>query len=448
MKITLVNPYMELNDPPLGLAYISAYLKERDIECSIIDKEKNIVKAVKKENPDIVGFSAMLLDYDKIIQTARDVKELGFKVIVGGVQITTMPSSISVFDVGVISEGEETTFDLLSRKNLKKTDGIVYRKKGKIIMNRPRFLIEPLDKIPIPDREALPMKTYLKPRKGSFNKFGKFLGLFTSRGCPYRCAFCSSSAFWKRIRLHSSERVVQEIKLLIERYMVDGIIIWDDLFAVSSKRLELIVKKLKEENIDIPFQAFGRANLINKKVCESLKEMNVTSIAFGLESGSEKILNYLKKGTVTVEQNYNALKLCKKYGLRTQGHFIIGSPKETVDDIKLTLKLMKNENLDEVYIHYLTPFPGTSIWEEAKEMGMVSDDINNLKLSEFSLVGFHPNMNFNKIIPENEMKDWYKTLSQVEREKNYNIDKKNIFKLGLLVKAIKNPREAVRYIFH
>jgi radical SAM superfamily enzyme YgiQ (UPF0313 family) len=447
VKIVLVNPYLKLNDPPLGLAYMSSYLKERNIDCAIIDKEKNIVKAVKREKPDIVGVSAMLMDYDKIIEMAKAIKQLGVRVIVGGVQITTMPQSLSVFNTGVMGEGEETIFEMASGQNLKKTKGIVYRENGGIVVNEPRPLIDPLDKIPIPDRDALPMKIYLKIRKGSFNKFGRYAGMFTSRGCPYRCAFCSSSSFWKGIRLHSPDRVVEEVRLLIDDYKVDGIIIWDDLFAVSSKRLKLIVEKLKEEKVDIPFQGFARANLINREVCKLLKKMNVTNIAFGLESGSEKILTYLKEN-VTVKDNLRALKLCKEQGLRTQGNFIIGSPNETEEDIKLTLKLMRNKNLDEIYVHHLTPFPGTKTWEEAKELNLVSDNLEDMDLSQFSLSGFHPDLNLNRTMPKDRMKEWYDIFEQERMKKNYKTEKKNIFRLDLLVKAIKNPREAIKYIFH
>ncbi len=448
LKVVLVNPYFELYDPPLGLAYISAYLKERGIECKIIDKERNIVKAVKKENPDIVGFSAMLLNYDKIVEIAKAVKDLGIKVMVGGVQVTTMPRSLSVFDLGVIGEGEETVFEVASGKDVEKIKGIVRREGGKIVMNEPRPLIEPLDKIPIPDREALPMKLYLKPRKGSFNTFGRYLGMFTSRGCPYRCVFCSSSHFWKKLRLHSPERVVEEIKLLVERYNVDGVIFWDDLFVVSEKRLEAIVKMLKEERINIPFQGFGRANLINRRVCNLLQKMNMTNIAFGFESGSQKVLKYLKD-CATVKDNLRALKLCKEFGLRTQGNFIIGSPNETEEDIKLTLKLIRNENLDEVYVHYLMPFPGTGVWEEAKKLGVVSDNFEDMDLSQFKLRGFHPKLNINRIIPPEKMKEWYDILAQEQEKRNYRLEnKRKLFKLDILVKALKNPKEAVKYVFH
>lgn len=446
-EIVLVNPYLKFNDPPLGLAYMSAYLKERNIESTIIDKEKDIIKSVKKRDPKIVGFSAMLFDYDKVVETAKKIKKLGIKVIVGGVQISTMPQSLSIFDIGVIGEGEETMFRIASGQDLEKIEGIVYRKNGEIVMNKPRPPILPLDSIPIPDREALPMKIYLKHRIGPFKKFGRYLGVFTSRGCPYHCAFCSSSAFWKTLRLNSPDRVVKEIRLLIDDYKVDGVIIWDDLFVVSYKRLKLIVEKLKEEKVDIPFQCFGRANLINRGVCELLKKMNMTTIAFGLESGSDKVLRYIKEN-VSVKDNLRALELCKKYGIMTQGNFILGSPNETEEDIKLTLKLMKNKNLDEAYVHYLLPFPCTKIWEEAKKLGVVSDNFEDMDLTQFSTSGFHSKLNINRIIPESRMKEWYEILNEEQIKKNYRIEKKNLFKLDILVKAIKSPRETIRYIFH
>jgi radical SAM superfamily enzyme YgiQ (UPF0313 family) len=468
MKLVLINPYNKLFDPPLGLAYIASYLKHYGnfMNTVIIDKEDPI-KKIKKEKPDLVGITAMFLNFDKISAMADVIKkEFDIPIILGGPHISSIPQNFLNlnFEIGVIGEGEQTTLELIdlfekegsfNPKKLKSIKGIVYRNERNVLqITEPRPLIEPLDKIPFPARDLLKMKeVYLVPRKGSFSELGIYSTMLTSRGCPYNCIFCSSSLFWKKFRCFTPEYVVDEMKFLISNYKLDGIIIWDDLFVVGKYRLQKIVELVKDEKINekVKFWVFARANIINKDIAKLLREMNVTAVGFGLESGSEKILNYLKTGTVTVEDNRRAIRLCKEQGIKTMGNFIIGSPEETEEDLQQTFDLFIDKNLDESYIHQLTPFPGTQIWDYAKQKGIVSDDINNLDFSQFILDGYKPDLVMSEKITKEKFKQWYDKFRNEELRKNYNVNIKKlnpklIFNPNFVKKVISNPSETFRYI--
>jgi len=431
MKLALVCLEQDADAPPLGLAYIASYLRKYGnfYNTIIVDKE-DIMERLCMEKPDVVGISAMTHEFPQAKTIGMQIKkELSIPIILGGHHITLMPNHFenSGFDVGVLGEGEQTMLELVNSfektggfatKSLKKIKGIIYKEGGYIKMTEPRRFIENLDTIPYPARDLLKIKEYYITLKSMTSKFGAYTDMITSRGCPYKCVFCSASAFWKRARFHSAEYVVGEMKEIKEKYRVDGLIIHDDLFTADKKRVEKIVELMKKEGLKdkLSFYVAGRANLTDEHICKLLKEMNVAQVGLGLESGSEKILNYLKKGTVTVEQNRKALKLCKQAGLHTFGYFIIGSPEETEEDLKQTLSFVKDKNLDQFSIFHLTPYPGTDLWEEAKSMGVVSDS-PDFDMTKLSMAGFKADVVISKHLTQEDLCKWFYLFQKVVKLK-------------------------------
>jgi len=435
-KLALINPIVssfgekdEQHDPPLGLAYLASYLRRylNFDNTVIIDKEKNLLEAIKREKPDIVGITSMSLEYNKIANMGTEIKEtFDIPVLIGGVHISLMPHHLSNFDVGVINEGEQTILELMKiylkqgcfpLDKLRGVEGIVFNDNGNIRINNKRTLINPLDSIPFPARDLLNMKNYMIPRRNFFSKIGRYAQMITSRGCPYKCSFCSSSKFWQSYRRFSAEYVVSEIELLIEKYKAEGIIIWDDLFIADIDRLEKISEILKERKIDIKFNIWSRANLINKHVCELLKKIGVEATVFGLESGSEKILQKLKGKSVTVKDNKRALKLCKEAGITTIGNLVMGHPEETEEDLRKTLSLVRNPNLDCFLVFQLTPLPKTEIWKYAKSIGLVSDSVN-FDYSQLSITGYKPELIMTKNLDRDKFYKWYLFFKEEANKKN------------------------------
>ncbi|MCJ7805191.1 B12-binding domain-containing radical SAM protein [Patescibacteria group bacterium] len=367
----------EVMYPPLGLAYLASSIRTNfgsdSVEFKVIDHD--IDEGIKAFKPDIVGITSTTQYYNRAISYAQTCKEYQLPVIIGGVHISALPSTLTKdMDVGVIGEGEETIIDLLylflkkgffDKDQLHSVDGIVFKKDNELVITKRRKLIEPLDKIPMAARDI----------------FGKCKAsyILTSRGCPYRCAFCYPTVYWRGIRFFSPSYVVAEIKQLVEEHKVETISIYDSLFIADRQRLRQIVELLQEGNLlgKVSFpDCNARANLITDEVTQLLKRMNVTGISLGLESSSPRILEYLKGKGVTVEDNMNAVKTIRKYGIKASGTFIIGSPQETFADILQTLRFVKKAPLSSFAVHLLTPLPGTPVWEYAKQKGLVNDNMD------------------------------------------------------------------------
>ena len=374
--INVINDTREIEKslPPLGLAYIAAYLRRYADLNNIMIIDNASIDEMDRYKPDIIGISSVSQNFDRAIKTAKTIKSMfDIPVIIGGAHITALPHTIpNCFDIGVLREGEQTMLELidaydrqgLEHTALEKIKGIVFRENGKITITESRPLIQPLDKIPFPARDFL-----------SISDPAYYIHLITSRGCPFKCVFCSSSSFWQKTRFFTPKYVVNEIKEIIDTYHAKEIHIWDDLFIANKKRLKKISELIRSEGINdmVAFGCTCRANLMDHEICKILKSMNVGSISFGIESGSDKILKYLKNNTVTVEQNKFAIDIAKKYGFIVGGSFMIGSPCETKEDMKMSLKFLKQNKIDVGRVCVTTPFPDTEIWNYAKEKGLVDD---------------------------------------------------------------------------
>lgn len=407
IKLILINPRISIEGDavPLGLIYLAGYLKKyKDLtNLKILDLNfDNIQEEIQKFNPDIIGISAMTVDYSTTIKIAKEIKEKrNIPIIVGGPHISTLSSSLNEsFDIGVIGEGEETMSELLdvynkykkfNNQNLKKIKGIVFHFGGKCITTEIREPIIPLDKIPPLDKTLI-HKQYLRKRILHNRKCGVLASLLTSRGCPFNCVFCSTRVLWgNKLRYNSPERVAEEIKDYVKNYDAKYISFWDDLFA-DKQRIKELIKVFKKENInlskedrkkvpkkeriDVPLHCSLRVNLVDDELCELIKKLGVVRVGFGFESGSDRYLRYLKKSNTTLEHIHNAIKTCKRHGLLVGGSLIFGGPGETIGDMKDTLKLidfMIEQDIENVWSYIMTPFPKTEIWEIAKQREKVNE---------------------------------------------------------------------------
>lgn len=361
-----------------GLGYIASYLKKHvpSLEIKIINH--NIAGTLNSFKPDIVGISSVSQNYSIAKEIAHMCKNESCLVVMGGRHITALPKSLdSYMDIGVIGEGEETMREIvnliekdgLDREKLKNINGIVYRDSNGLINFTPSQQLLPiLDDIPYPDRDLLNLDNRT--------------AMITSRGCPYKCVFCSSTRMWSNVRYFSAKYVVGEIKLLYKKYGSHFIDIWDDLFIADKPRLKEIITLLRQEGLlgKIEFCVYVRANLINEEMTRLLKEMNVARVTMGLESMSEPVLRYLK-ANVLVEHNEKAVEILNKSDIKASGSFIVGSPQETEDDILRTLNFVKQKRLYSSGAYLLIPLPGTPVWEYAKLKGLVSDEMDWNKLN-------------------------------------------------------------------
>ncbi len=454
-KILLINPDEIYHDPPLGLAYIAAYLrKNKKVNIKILDK-LNIDKIVKKAiefSPDLIGISAVSNNYWKAKDIAMKIKKLlpTIPLVVGGVHVTTSPDSFerSPFDFAIIGEGEITFLELINalerNKPLNKVKGILYRKNKKIIFNQPRAFIQDLDDIPIPARDLLDMNYYRIPLLTD-NGLERIGTIISSRGCPYDCTFCASSVLWnRRIRFFSAKRTAEEIEILHRMYGFKKIMIYDDLFTINKSRIRELISILKIKGLlgNMEFYCYGRANVFDEETATLLKQMNVRCITFGLETGSEKMLKYLKNENVTVNDGVKALRLCEKYGILGYSFFMIGSPHETEEDIKKTYEFIKNNKMKGFIVYQTIAFPGTKVWEYALEKNIISKDYYETEQREFAECDLEYLLS--KDISPERFKEWFDRLKDLYQNKDNSILKylalKNfiyLFDIAFLNKAIK-----------
>ncbi|MCJ7648007.1 MAG: radical SAM protein, partial [Candidatus Lokiarchaeota archaeon] len=258
------------------------------------------------------------------------------------------------------------------KEMLKDIKGIVFRENREIKITKKRLPIANIEDLPFPKKEVVGFKN-----RGY---------VYTARGCQYKCVFCICSKYWGRIRYHTAERVIEEIKELID-HKVQIIRFADENFVGNVERLKKIANLIISNNIHqkVKFSCWCRANDVTQEVVNILKSMNIVSTKIGLESGSQKILDYLKGG-VTIEDNERAIRLLKEAGIQTNGDFIIGSPEETFDDMMETYDFIKRMPLDFVDVNIFTPYPGTAVWDYALKRGLVSDNMDwrqiNIKIHE------------------------------------------------------------------
>lgn len=369
--------------PSHGLGYLKAYFDKysdfrEEVEIRIL--KRDIWETIEKEKPDLIGISSVTQDYTRAIDFAKRVKDSlpSVKIMLGGIHITNMPESLNrVFDIAVIGEGEVTVKELIEtvyrygmdNSRLSKVKGLAFFERDEVVLTERRELIQDLDTIPFPFRKGLEEGTYLH--------------MMTSRGCPYKCTYCSSSKFWGwKIRYHSAEYVVNYMLSLIREYNAVHITMWDDLFAVNKRRLQKIAELMSDYRREFKNLTIGvtvRANVVDEEMCRLLKDINVTRVSMGIESGSNAVLKKMNRGAAS-ETNRRAIDILKKYFI-VNGGFILGSPGETLEDLKETYNFIMNSSLDGGGIGVAVPYPNTPWWDYAQDKGLVSKDMDFSKLN-------------------------------------------------------------------
>jgi anaerobic magnesium-protoporphyrin IX monomethyl ester cyclase len=387
MKICLISPpyrssvqsVVGVSSPPLGLAYIASMLRQNH-EVKIIDSNilnytiKDVERELRSFYPDIVGITSTtpsIYEAYRVAEAAKRVRE-DCTVVLGGPHVTFMSrrtmEECGYVDVVVKGEGEETTKELVEAIGrgipLNRVKGITFRGENEMIDTDPRPFIKNIDDIPFPSRDLLPMSLY------EFNGV-RYTTMLTSRGCPFKCSFCSSSrlfgGYW---RGRSPENVLEEMKIIYEEYNIRNIEFLDDTFTLNQERAEKICDGIIKQGWDISWGASSRVDTLSKKLAEKMKKAGCWIMFLGIESGSQKILDAIGKG-ITLEQVKKAVKILKDAGIQVLGSFIIGFPQDTKETIKETIKFAKSLNLDYAQFSILTPYPGTPIFDYAKKNNML-----------------------------------------------------------------------------
>jgi anaerobic magnesium-protoporphyrin IX monomethyl ester cyclase len=385
--------------PPLSIMAIAAYIRQKGFSVEIVDCEishYNTTKAadyILSKNPNFVGLTACTISIESAAKLANKIKNLNKDIItvVGGVHISAVPDetmkAYREFDIGVLNEGEITFLELLEgKKPFDDIDGLIFRKNGELAKTKKRERIKDLDILPIPAWDLIP--DLIKFYRPAAHLIGRFptTTITTSRGCAAKCTFCDRSVFGNRVTAHSAKYVVGIMKHLHETFGVKDIVMGDDNFVVLSSRLRDVCNLLIQSKMDLTWSCFTRIHYLTPELLKLMKESGCHEIAFGIETASQKTLDFLKKG-IKIEQAVIDLENTQKAGMRTSGFFMIGIPGENKEDIENTIKFAKKVKLDMLQLSFFTPFPGDDIYPVIRQYGKFEE--NYSLMSAFQIL-FEP----------------------------------------------------------
>ncbi len=386
---------------PLGLGYISSTLKNSgyDVTCLNLNHCNGTIQGIIKKELDkkeyaFVGTGHMGIGYvivKSIIESVRNHKSKP-KFILGGAIITSEPelmfNSLAP-DFAVLGEGEKTILDLLdclkNQKNIKKIKGIMYRdSNGKLIITEKREPIEKIDKIPVPDFEGFGFKEQLKhmhPNMFYWNNqfdYPRTYSILCSRSCPFRCTFCYHS-IGNKYRERSLENIRSEIKNAIEKYNLNCIAIYDDLFSYNRERLykfcEMIKELQEKTGKKLKWTCQLSVNTVNKDMLEMMKDAGCDIVSYGFESFDEGVLRSMKK-PITPEQIDYALRTTLNAKMSVQGNFIFGDVAETKESATKTLDYWKKYCYDQVGLYFVQPYPGSELYSMCVKKRIIKDKLN------------------------------------------------------------------------
>lgn len=372
---------------PIGLAYIAGYLDSKGIDVLFIDAEAeklsnlDVLDKVRKFGADVIGLTCATSTFPYAFGLSALLKQhLNVPIVFGGVHSTQSPRDVlkhNEIDFVVMGEGEITFYELIKEitgdGNFKDIKGLAYTDKNGIHINRPREFIQNLDDLPMPLYKSVPIKKY-KPYAYQPTQSLPFMTLFSSRGCPFNCIFCETKVMCgKKVRLHSPERVIEDILYLKSEFGVRNFQFFDDTLTVNKKRVEKICELIKENNLDISWNCLSRVDTVNSDLLKKMSASGCELIAFGVESGDDAILKNIRKGC-TVEQAKAAFKAAKEANMVIRAFFMIGNPGETKQTVLKTIQFAKELDPDFVNFSITTPFPNSELWDLYEKAGYIKHE--------------------------------------------------------------------------
>lgn len=448
MRVLLINPPLQrLSEVknayfPIGLGYLAAVLRDRAFvkiynadkgaeeknfypittNFERIKRHQNYIDALKNDKhlvwreikdtvqqfkPDLIGITAMTSTLPSAYKVAEICKQVNQEVpiVFGGPHPTIQPDKVienENVDYVVVSEGERTIVELVEQLKsdntlLQNINGLVFKMNGSVHFNPPQSFISNLDELPFPARDLVLRPELYTPSEMS--------ALVTSRGCPYPCTYCSAKSIWTRkVRFRSIENVIKEMKEIKETYNNDGFVFDDDSFSVNKKRTMELCQQIIQAKLNTMWTCYSRVDLIDQELLEMMKKSGCIRISFGIESGSERVRDLMKKG-ITREQIFRAIELTRKNKIEVSTCFMVGLPYETKEDILETIKMVKELKPHFTNVCTFTPYPGSSLYDECVKQGLINDDIDWSYFSHHS-----PHNRFFKNIPEEDFRTLLNTL--------------------------------------
>lgn len=393
-EIQVMKPY-----PPLGILYISSHLKAKGFDVKIFDStfsSKDEFRAfVQQERPTLVGLYGNLMTRHNVVEMAQYCKDNGATVIVGGPEPVNYPEEYlnRGADVVVSGEGEYTLEALIPHltqhglNGLHIIPGVIFRDQDGFLVHTPaREQIKDLNAQPFPDRSAIDIPRYVEVWRAHHGTGS--VSLITARGCPYQCKWCSHSVFGYTHRRRTALHTADELELILHTYHPE--IVWyaDDVFTMNHRWLAEYAAELKRRNLRAPFETISREDRLNEQVVQTLAEMGCYRIWLGSESGSQHVLDAMKRGT-SAEGTRDMAKLLKKYGIGVGMFIMLGYEGETIADLEETVEHLKQSNPDVFLTTVAYPIKGTPYYNEVQDRVIPLKTWDEGSDRDFTVAGRH-----------------------------------------------------------
>ncbi len=377
---------------PLGTLYVAAVLQKAGHDVRFFNgaftTHEQILRDLKDFNPGFIGIYSTTFGWKKAKKTAADFRKIfqnNVFICAGGpypiaMQEACLADGGKSFDAIVYGEGEMASLEIVERlesgKGLDGVNGVIYRDGERIIRNPERPLITDLDSLPFPARELLGDSNKYIPPPATYKRKPVAV-LMTSRGCNRRCIYCFQIDKDRKsgIRYRSVENVLAEIEYCIEQGYREIKFI-DDTLAADYDRAMSLAKGIKARGLDFTWFASACVNQVDKPLLQAFKDAGCWAILFGAESGVQKNLNAIRKGT-TLEQIRNAVRAAQDVGIKVNTPFLFGIPGETFEEGLQTIDFAIALNPDMANFHAITPFPGTYLYDNLEKYGTMSDELSD-----------------------------------------------------------------------
>ena len=385
---------------PLGLLYISAYLRRAGCGVDIYDStwgsKPELYERLAREPGGVLGIYTNLITRGNVLAIVAEAKRHGWTVVLGGPESANYPEQYLEHraDVVVVGEGEETLAELLPAlaargpHRLHGIAGTTFRDEaGQIVANEPRPQIADIDSLPWPDRDRIDLPKYVDTWR-THHGMGS-VNLITARGCPYKCKWCSHAVFGYSYRRRDVVDCADELQHIADVYRPDQVWYSDDVFTINHKWLYGYAAELKRRNLRLPFETISRADrMMKEEVLETLAAMGCYRIWIGAESGSQRVLDAMRRG-VKVEQVEWATKAAQRHGIEVGMFLMWGYDGEELEDIEATVEQLKKWNPDLFLTTVAYPIKNTPFFEKVADRAVLNKDWAAATDRDFVIKGRH-----------------------------------------------------------
>jgi len=381
----MVNPYVLSEDgreartfhpyAPMGPLYVASKLEADGHAVEFLDAtfERSIdliVSTVSLSKADVVGVYATFLSRDNALRVGRAAREMGAFTVVGGPDANVEAETYleEAFDAIVLGEGETTTSELLTAleagNNWKVVPGLAWMDGLEVVEGSPRERIGDLDSVAFPARHLVDIESYARRWRARHGYFA--LSIMSSRGCPYRCAFCSRPVFGRSVIRRSVTNVVEELTEIKGRYGADRVRFADDILPMDKGWMLDLCRRIKETDLGLEFECLARADLMDEEILNAMAEAGFVEVFYGVESGSDAVLERMCKGH-TRDVVQEAAVLTRASGMIQHWFVMFGYPGETLEDVESTIDMVLAVGPESISMTVAYPIRGTPLHEEVQE---------------------------------------------------------------------------------